>query len=112
MSGAPLGFQLCRDSTPLLFNGPADFIETYQRKGVVVKIFKAGKYSAPHGRLVTEKQRLLDKPGRRLLQVFNAPQPWRVMKADPTFSPFSILGSNIFSYKNNLGRPSDKFVLI
>src|SRR3979411_566774 len=107
MRGAPLGFQLCRDSTPLLFDGPADFIETHQRKGVVVKIFKACKYSAPHGRLVTEKQRLLGNPGRRLLQVFNAPQPWRVMKADPALSPFAVFDGNIFSNKNNLGRPSD-----
>ncbi len=111
MRGAPLGFQFCGNGTALRFNGPADFIEAHQRKGVVIKVFKAGKYSAPHRRLISEKQRLLGNPGWRLLQVFNAPQPWRVMKADSALSPFAVFGGNIFSYKNNLGRPSDEFVL-
>ena len=102
MSGAPLGFQLCRDSTPPSFNGPADFIKTHQRKGVVVKVLKAGKYSAPHRRLVSEKQRLLGNAGGRLLQIFNAPQPWRVMKPDSALSPFAVFGGNIFSNKNHL----------
>ena len=112
MRRAPLGFQFCGDSATLRFNGPADFIETHQRKGVVVKVFKAGKYSAPHRRLIAKKQRLLGNPGRRLLQVFNAPQPRRVMKADSALSPFAVFGGNIFSNKNNLRRPSDEFVLI
>ena len=105
MSGAPLGFQFCRDSAASRFNGPADFIETDQRKGIVIKVFKAGKYSTPHRRLISEKQRLLGNPGWRLLEVFNTPQPRRVMKADAAFSPFAIFGGNIFSDKNNLGRP-------
>jgi hypothetical protein len=32
MGYAPLGFQLCRNGTPPLFNGPADFIQAYQGK--------------------------------------------------------------------------------
>jgi hypothetical protein len=111
VSRAPLGFQLGRNGTPLRFNGTADFIETHQRKGVVVEVLKARKYSAPDRRLVPEKQRLLCDPGRRLLQVLNAPQPRRVMKADSALSPFAVFGGNVFRNKNNLRRPSDEFVL-
>ena len=111
MRRAPLGFQLGRDSTPLLFDGPADFIEAHQRKGVMVKVFKAGKYPAPHRRLLSEEQSLFGNPGGRLLQVFNAPQPRRVMKADSALSPIAVLGGNIFRNKNNLRRPSNKLAL-
>src|SRR5579864_1978871 len=112
MRRTPLGFQLCSDSTPLLFDGPADFIEAHQCKGVVVKVFKAGKYSTPHRRLLSEEQRLLGNPCRRLLQILDTPKPWRMMKANSALSPFAILGGNIFRNKNNLRRPSDEFVLL
>src|SRR5205807_7282328 len=90
MSGASLGFQLGSNGPPALFDGPADFIQAYQCKGIMVQVLKAGKYAAPHGGLISKKQRLLSDPGGRLLHVFNAPQPWRVMKTNSAFSPFSI----------------------
>ena len=112
MSGAPIGFQFCRDGTALRFNGSADFIETHQRKGVMVKVFKAGEYATPDRRLISEKQRLLGNSSWRLLEVFNASQAWRVMKADSALSPFAVFCGNIFRDKNNLGRPSDELVLV
>src|SRR6266851_1473930 len=112
LGDAALGFQPPGKGTALRFDSLSHLVEAHQRKGIAVKIPKAGKDAAPNRSVLCAGSRWVRRlRGAHVHLIFEAFQARRELEANSALGPFAVLGNHILGDKGDRHGPANELDL-
>ena len=106
VSSPPLRIPPFGGGLALRLHRAADFVETDQRKRILIEVFETGEGATPRRRVVVSG---CGRGSRRFIG--DAPQSRRAAELDAAAAPFAVRRRQVFGHEDHLGRAADQLGL-